>query len=230
MSIKTIGASQFETQCDMLQSLSAPICIAGRYDILLVGDCAPDLVRNVYDASNTPTLSSAQREVLRSIVKDRLRSGKRIDRETDGSYPPLYRLRDYAIDPDGGVTLSTGRTNYPEYLATNVEHPEWRSFYGSDVMSDALAFSVVLVSSDGLALLGRRSWRLADRGGEFHVLPSGHPHPPASIFEGVYAELSEETGVEPSEVSATVCTGLVRTRRNSKPGSCPIVGGNWFSA
>ncbi|MFT5291245.1 MAG: hypothetical protein ACI8QS_000545 [Planctomycetota bacterium] len=140
-------------------------------------------------------------------------------RTASGSLPPLYRLRSFE-ETAQGLSLRLGRTDYGEYLFSNVEHPERRAERGDDAMSDALAVCAVLVTGDGFAVYGPRSSRIADLATDqkyFHVLPSGHPEPPQGIVDGLFTELQEEAGVHRGEVQRALLTGLIRAQPSGKP-------------
>ena len=200
-----------------MQTMQPAIRIRDRYEILLMGSCSLDSLESKYDSSDVPILSREQMEELQRIVRCRLATGQRIDLLPDGQTPPLYRLRNYLVTPDKGLFLDLGRTTFGEYLLTNVQHPEWRQMYGDVVMSDALAISAAVVTSDRFIFWGRRSRATADGRSDYHILPSGHPQPPESIVDSLYQELVAETGITRNEVMCAICTGLIRTLWNGKP-------------
>lgn len=184
--------------------------VAGLYDVLVAGRFSPEAVVGRFDPDARAALTEAQRQEVRRIAEGLRRQGKVVTSE------PLYRL--VAFDRDGPLlALRLGLTDYEEYIGTNGSHREWRTLYGVAAMSDALAVSAVTQTADGLLVIERRSDKVAERPGFFHVKPSGHPQPPEGLTQGVLTELEEELGVSPSEVTGLVCTGLVRDAASYKP-------------
>lgn len=134
----------------------------------------------------------------------------------DGSLPPLYRLD--SLETTGHrLILHTSPTDYAEHLLTNVDHPQWRAERGDDVMADAIGVSGVLRTADGFVLVGRRSGRTHEAPGAFHVIPSGHPHPPQTVAEAIGAELHEELGLHPDRLDEAHVTGVIRALPSGKP-------------
>lgn len=191
-------------------SREASLHVSGLYHILATGRFRPNDVVCRFDRAATVTLTEAQRtEVRRSA--DALRGQGRVI-----TAEPLYRLVSYNVD-GASLVLHVGKTDYEEYIGTNGCHREWRAQYGAAAMSDALAVSAVTETADGMLAIERRSERVAERPGFYHVKPSGHPRPPEGFTQGVLTELEEELGVRQQEVTEMVCTGLVRDAANCKP-------------
>ena len=191
-------------------SREAFLLVSGLYHILVAGRFRPDDVLCRFDPAATVTLTDAQRvEVWRSA--DALRQEGRVI-----TAEPLYRLVSYAVT-DVSLVLRVGLTNYEEYIGTNGCHREWREQSGANAMSDALALSAATETADGMLAIERRSRKVAERAGFYHVKPSGHPQPPESFTQGVLTELEEELGVRREEVAELVCTGLVRDAVSYKP-------------
>jgi hypothetical protein len=186
------------------------------YRVLVEGMYSLDQLKLEYDEHNSLNLSKEQQEEVERVVSTYIAQGKQIDHDSNSRRPPLYRLISYSVDGQK-LVLRLGKTEFGEYLATNVEHPEWRMIYGNESMSDALAFSVATVTDDNLLLWGKRSGIPADAAGAYHVLPSGHPHPPGSIGLWLYQELEAEAGLQVDEISDLICTGLVLSLWNTKP-------------
>lgn len=102
----------------------------------------------------------------------------------DGS---KFRLQRIAWSNDGAkVELDLGLTSYKEYLGTNRLEPPLRLQLEKDgesthgdrnaYLSNALGCETVLVTSDGQAVLLRRSGAVATHSGLYNG-PSGHPEP-----------------------------------------------------
>jgi 8-oxo-dGTP pyrophosphatase MutT (NUDIX family) len=189
--------------------------LCDRYLVRWSGDLPLDAIGQTYEAACVPELGGEEREALARMLARRERAGRPLIRLENGELPSLYRMLGFGLE-QGRLQLELGRTDYAEYLLTNVEHPEWREEKGDRVMSDALAVCAVLVTEDGRVPWGRRSRRIIESRSSFHLLPSGHPEPPRSVVEGLFDELEEETGVRPEEIREVRCTGLVSSTRTGK--------------
>lgn len=199
--------------------MSAPSASdATRYDVLWRGQFDPSALVVRDDPASRASLTAADRAAIDSLVVERRARGQRIHTLPDGSLPPLYRLSAWSAGPDS-LTLTLGRTDYGELLHTNATQPERRAALGDASMSDALAVCAVLVTSDARVLFGERPAAGSPEAptAAVHVLPSGHPEPPADPTAGLLAELEEETGVLPGELDSIRLTGLVRARPSGKP-------------
>ena len=197
---------------------------AHRYRVEWKGCLAPQELSFDDDPSARASFDQQDREGIADTVARRRAAGQVVLRDGHGNLPPLYRLNRFGATPHG-LRLRLGRTDYGEYLYTNVERPERRRVLGDASMSDALAVCATLVTGDRRVLFGARSPRIADgpragAGGHvprYHVLPSGHPEPPHGLFEGLLKELEEETAVTPAELTASHLTGLIRALPSGKP-------------
>lgn len=135
----------------------------------------------------------------------------------DGSLPPLYRLEEVVTVSPTELVLATSVTDYADFLLTNMDHPEWREEHGDALMADPIGVSAVLRTADGAVIYGRRSGRTHDSPGAYHVLPSGHPHPPETVAEAIGNELVGEVGIELADVVEASVTGVVRSAGTGKP-------------
>lgn len=140
----------------------------------------------------------------------------RLQRDATGRMPVLHRYVRTDLRSDD-ASIAVGPTDYAEYLATNVAHPEWRGLHGDAALSDALGISGVLVGQDGRALLARRGASLAVDAGRFHVVPSGHPFAAQTPTEALLDEARGELGLESREISALRCLGVARATGSGKP-------------
>lgn len=143
----------------------------------------------------------------------------------DGS---KFRLKHIAWSPDGqAVGLQLGLTGYKEYLGTNrLEEDLWRQLrddgervHGDAAahLSNALGCEAIFLTSDGQAVMLRRSGAVGTHSGLYNG-PSGHPEPSHAglladgcdsdsieervcqeLFDSVLQEVHEETNV-PREV------------------------------
>jgi hypothetical protein len=139
---------------------------------------------------------------------------------------PLCRLAAAAVDGET-LRLTLGPTDYREFLGTNVaglatiqarHAADWRAY-----LADPLAVCATLASADGWLLVMRRSERVAEYPGFYHVI-GGHPTPAhddgvggVSPFLALQEEIVEETGLTPGEIADLACLGLIRNRATAKP-------------
>lgn len=190
--------------------------VAGRYRVVLPVDVPFEWV-SVHHRATRRGFPSDLEEGRRELIARYTREGRPLIADAEGVLPPLYRLEGIAVSASGALSLTTSATDYAEYLLTNVEHPEWRTTRGEEVMSDALGISAVLRTRDNVIVVGLRSRRIHEAAGALHVIPSGHPHPPQSIAEAFNAELHEEIGLSPKDIVDARVTGVVRARPTGKP-------------
>ncbi|MEE9394407.1 MAG: NUDIX domain-containing protein [Planctomycetota bacterium] len=161
--------------------------------------------------------TAVEEEVCEELVARRLRRGERLIVLDDGEFPVLDRLDSFEVLESGEWRLRLGPTHYPAHLLTNVEHPKWREAKGDAVMADALAVCALTTTVDGYAVWGRRAAAIPEGAGRWHVVPAGHPEPPQSMAEALFAELDEELGVAADEVEEATFTGIVRSLPTLKP-------------
>lgn len=156
-------------------------------------------------------------EQCRRLVRRYEREGRPLLTLDDGSLPPLYRLEEVVTASPTALVVATTTTDYADFLLSNVEHPEWRHERGDAAMADPIGVSALLRTADGEVIYGRRSGRTHDSPGAFHVLPSGHPHPPETITEAIENELVGEVGIALTDVIDASVTGVVRAAGTGKP-------------
>lgn len=194
----------------------------GLYEILLACDAGLDAVRIDHDAAARPVLDDARRRELAALLREREAEGRPLVRDAAGALPPLHRYLGFRVEPSGRIVIRAGRTDYGEYLLTNVRHPEWRWTLGPAAMSDPVGFSAVVLGSEGKVPLGVRAGGLEDAG-LVGVVPSGHPHPPGTIEEALAEELLAEAGVGLAETTRRRFAGLVRTLGSRKTELCLLL-------
>lgn len=193
-----------------------PLIVAGKLVVVLRCDVGPRDVACAFDASARAELAELD-EAKRELVEERARTGRAFFTDEHGELLPLHRLLDATLDDQGRLALRTGRTDYAEFVLTNVARPERRGERGDASMSDALGVCAALVTRDERVLLGRRAAELDDRPGALHVVPAGHPHPPDDPWTGLVAELDEELAIAPDEIVSARCTGVLRALPTGKP-------------
>jgi len=91
-------------------------------------------------------------------------------------------------------------------------------------LSDPVAIAAVVVTSDNMILLQRRSALVLEYPHATHVVPAGHIHPPDSPLVGLLAELEEELDIAEAEVMGDpLLTGIVRTITSHKIDLCGLL-------
>jgi 8-oxo-dGTP pyrophosphatase MutT (NUDIX family) len=133
---------------------------------------------------------------------------------------PLCRLEHLAVDGDG-LHLRLSRTTYRIFIGTNAGHPQWADDPGRQVMADPLGTSVILRSSDGVLVFGRRSQRVALYPGFVHPF-GGTLEPPETgievdLLEEMRRELHEEAGLTRADLSDLRVIALVEDHRLRQP-------------
>jgi 8-oxo-dGTP pyrophosphatase MutT (NUDIX family) len=133
---------------------------------------------------------------------------------------PLCRLERATAD-DQGLHLSLSPTSYRVFMGTNARHPGWADLHGPQVMAAAVGTSVVLCSSDGRLVFGRRSQRVAlypgcahPFGGTMEPPPDGSP---PDLLGEMRRELHEEVGITASDLADLRVIALVEDRRLRQP-------------
>lgn len=123
---------------------------------------------------------------------------------------------------DGQLSFRLGQTTYREFLGTNLFHASEVARVDRACLADALGISAIVMTSDGYAVVGRRSRKVvfhpehlhtfgglleeADRRGNSYDIPGS-----------VFRELEEEVGITRGDVRTMVITGLVRDRTILQP-------------
>jgi ADP-ribose pyrophosphatase YjhB (NUDIX family) len=192
------------------------VVVAERYQIIAACELALTDVVLHHRSMSRPAWSANLANERDELIARYFDSGRPLLTDRNGSLPLLYRLDGVDLDQTG-LVIRTSETDYAEHLLTNVEHPEWRLERGPGVMAEAIGVSAVVQTSDGHVVLGRRSPRTHEGVGALHVIPSGHPHPPQTIRDALYAELRDELGLRPDELSDEVVTGVARALPSGKP-------------
>jgi hypothetical protein len=189
----------------------------GRYEVMCTVSLPLSAVsirhRSIRRASWSDELEHSRRRLVERCERER----RPLLTSADGSLLPLYRLDAIAECSESSLVLATSATDYAEYMLTNLEHPEWRTERGAEVMSDPLGVSAVVRTADSVVLVGRRSGRPHDAPGALHVVPSGHPHPPQSVGAALETELRDELGLAMQEISDASITGVLRAQPSGKP-------------
>ena len=122
-----------------------------------------------------------------------------------------------------GLTLVLGDTTYREFVGTNWCNVEGVHARGDAYLSNPLGVSIIPLTCDGWAVLGRRSERVAYHGGCLHPL-GGMVERADRRDDGSYdvpgaavRELCEEIPVQRDEVASLRVIGLIRDRKLLQP-------------
>jgi 8-oxo-dGTP pyrophosphatase MutT (NUDIX family) len=133
---------------------------------------------------------------------------------------PLCRLEGLTVD-ESGLHLRVSPTSYRVFIGTNGRHPQWADAHGRQVMADPIGTSVVLRSSDGVLVFGRRSQRVALYPGFVHPFggtmePPADGAPPDPLAE-MRRELAEEIGILDGDLDDLRIIGVIEDRRLRQP-------------
>jgi 8-oxo-dGTP pyrophosphatase MutT (NUDIX family) len=134
----------------------------------------------------------------------------------------LCRLVDWQ-QTDGQISLCFGPTSYQAFVGSHLRGRDFVTRFGETFMANATGVCVALVTADDELVLQRRSERVFENPGFYHVC-GGQLEPiglsgsrGADPFACVRRELLEEFDIPRAEISSLVCLGLARDLRTLKP-------------
>ncbi|HEX37307.1 MAG TPA: hypothetical protein ENG70_00350 [Candidatus Cloacimonetes bacterium] len=134
---------------------------------------------------------------------------------------PIYRLEDYNIEEDI-LEVFVSNTNFKELMGTNFFHPELAEKYGKAALSNAIALSTFLQSSNGKFIFVKRSENIYFGEGLWHLI-AGQFSIESSIkdedsaFSVLEKELHEEAGITCEQIDECLCLGLIKDTCHYKP-------------
>ncbi|MCA9523126.1 MAG: NUDIX domain-containing protein, partial [Myxococcales bacterium] len=130
---------------------------------------------------------------------------------------PLAHLESYSVHADR-LRLLLRPSSYRYWLFCAGRRDELTTRYGPDGFHRALAVAAAVVGRDGRLILQRRSARVAECPGVWHV-PAGNValEPEASPTTSILAELAEELNLQPAEIRSLRIVGLAESLANQKP-------------
>jgi 8-oxo-dGTP pyrophosphatase MutT (NUDIX family) len=126
--------------------------------------------------------------------------------------------------------ISAGMTANPETgrnrLYLKVQATDYKSFYGTNVcnpnaipkaeLANPLAVCAVVETTDGTVFVGRRSEKLAETSGLWHV-PGGTLSKPVSPLAVMRKELAEELNLADEDIQTALCLGFAENLLMKKP-------------
>ena len=116
---------------------------------------------------------------------------------------PLYRVLHWEVC-GARLNLQLGQAMYEQYLGMS------RLPGAPKRVIEPLTIAAACEVEDCL-VIERRSATVAIGQGMLHVKPSGHVHPPDTVWQAVLAEAAEELALEPDELLEPTCLGWVRS-------------------
>ena len=123
-------------------------------------------VRFEYASGTSMRLSTSEKADINSAW-DKLELGAE-NRE-------LYRFRSFKATGND-LVIQAGITTYKEFVGTNLARPLWARG-NSAKLSDPVAIAAVVVTSDDMIMLQKRSATVLEYPHAIHVVPAGHIHP-----------------------------------------------------
>lgn len=134
----------------------------------------------------------------------------------------LARLGSWQAD-GLGLQLTLGPTCYRDFLGTNLRRAAVASGIPEGERSDALGVSALIVTADGMLVLGRRSERVAYHAGHLHTF-GGMVESVDRLADGTYdvvgcvlREVCEELPLRHGQVAQVSLLGLARDRAILQP-------------
>lgn len=134
----------------------------------------------------------------------------------------LCKLDSWKIS-DNNLTLDLRYTNYKELLYSNHIHEQNTEESNFPFTSKALGISAVLLSSDNMIIVIKRSSHVGEGPGKLDIV-GGHIHPYEHSVEGIpdpffamKAEMVEEVNLAPAPAEELVCIGIIITTTTQKP-------------
>ena len=121
------------------------------------------------------------------------------------------------------LTLDVGPTDYRAFVGTNLYNNHRLPEFGWDRFANPVGTTGLLISSDGMLVLGRRNQRVAFHGGYLHTIGGSLEaidragEGAMDGFAGVRRELEEEVGVTESDLLGIECVGLARDTQIHQP-------------
>ncbi|MGB0717490.1 MAG: hypothetical protein ACPGXK_16555 [Phycisphaerae bacterium] len=112
--------------------------------------------------------------------------------------------------------LELGMTCYRDFIGTNLRQASRTASLGESHLSNALGVSVIPVTRDGFAVLGRRSNQVASFPGYIHMIggmverQDENRDESYDLFGSIMREMNEELGLRTSEYEDVKVIGLVR--------------------
>ena len=124
---------------------------------------------------------------------------------------PICRLESFSTDGET-LRLAFSRSSYKIFYGTNLQHPEFATRFGRDVMGAPTGASVALETADGFLMFGRRNQSVAYYPGRLHPFAgSVEPLPgdrPPDVFADARRELREEAGLAGPAVADLALIGI----------------------
>ena len=191
--------------------LPPPVCETPGCTVYWQGDSPLSQAECRFEPQARLSLTAAERRGVDAVWRGLLRQRRRVEDL------PLYRVLSFQV-LGARLLWEFGLTSYREYQGTNVHRPAWALRDPDGKMANALGFSVVTVTGDRKVMFHHRSRLMGEREGLWQRTAARHPQPPSTLEQAVLAELREEIGVVPTELTGPMITcGLGVSNQTSKP-------------
>jgi hypothetical protein len=132
----------------------------------------------------------------------------------------MCRLESFTSTSDL-LTLGFSVTDYRHFLGSHAAHPHWADEYGQSVMANPLGTSIIIRSSDGYLVCGKRSQAVAlypgfahPFGGTLEPLTNGDP---PNLVDDMKRELREELRLDERNYREFVTIGLIEDAHLRQP-------------
>jgi 8-oxo-dGTP pyrophosphatase MutT (NUDIX family) len=122
--------------------------------------------------------------------------------------------------------MTTNNETGRSVLYLKVQASDYKSFYGTNIcntgpllkneLTNPLAACAVVETTDGTVFMGRRSEKLAETSGLWHV-PGGTLSDAINPLDAMRRELAEELNIAAEDIQSAVCLGFAENLLMKKP-------------
>jgi len=121
----------------------------------------------------------------------------------------ITQITKYSIFRCSNKKLANNKRNYPIKSSENTLY-----FVSEENLANPLGCNALLITSDGYAVIGKRSKNVGSYAGYLSTLPAGYMEPGEHPQETILRECEEELGVKREEITESYLLGIVRDKND----------------
>lgn len=179
--------------------------------ILAAGDWSPEQIDVRWGAESRLRLPEIESAIEEAWTKTLAKRGVNL---FDG---PMCRLESWEASPDA-LRLVLSRTTFKAFVGTNLSNASLADAHGANALANPLGLSVLLETTDGFLMLGRRNARVAHYPNRIHPFAGTlEPGDEGNLYSGARRELVEEISLAPGDTEILRCRGIVEDRSIRQP-------------